>query len=66
MKKLFFIIGSQDLYGDETLKQAERNGREIAEFINESLKEKISVEAMPIVRNCIVPSIVRLPRLRMQ
>ena len=53
MKKLFFIIGSQDLYGDETLKQAERNGREIAEFINESLKEKISVEAMPIVRNCM-------------
>ncbi len=51
MKKLFFIIGSQDLYGDETLKQAEKNGRSIASFLSDSLKEKVVIEAMPIVRN---------------
>ena len=32
MKKLYFITGSQDLYGDKTLAQAENNGKEIAEF----------------------------------
>ncbi len=51
LKKIFFIIGSQDLYGDETLKQAEKNGKEIAAFLNDSLKEKANIEAMPIVRN---------------
>ena len=51
MKKLYFITGSQDLYGDETLKQAEENGKAIAEFFNNKLKEKVLLEAMPIVRN---------------
>ncbi len=51
MKKLYFIIGSQDLYGDETLSKAEKDGREIACFLNEKLGGKVSVEAMPIVRN---------------
>lgn len=50
MKKLFFIIGSQDLYGEETLRQAEKDGREIAEFLDKSL-ENVSVEAMSIIRN---------------
>ena len=51
MKKLYFIIGSQDLYGDETLAQAERDGREMAEFLSTCLSEKACVEALPIVRN---------------
>ncbi len=51
MKKLYFITGSQDLYGDETLSQAEKDGREIAAFLNEKLGGKVSVEAKPIVRN---------------
>ncbi len=51
MKKLYFIIGSQDLYGDETLAQAEKDGREMAAFLDEKLMEKVRVEAMPIVRN---------------
>lgn len=51
MKKLYFIIESQDLYGDETLAQAERDGREMAEFLSTSLSEKACVEALPIVRN---------------
>lgn len=52
MKKIFFIIGSQDLYGSETLKQAEQNGKEIASFLNYSLKGKAAIMAMPVVRDC--------------
>ena len=51
MKKLYFIIGSQDLYGDATLAQAEKYGREMAAFIDEALGDKVMVEALPIVRN---------------
>jgi len=49
MKILYFIIGSQDLYGEETLAQAEKNGREIADFLNERLN--VGVKALPVVRN---------------
>ena len=51
MKKLYFITGSQDLYGDETLAQAERDGREMASFLNDALGDRACVEALPIVRN---------------
>ncbi len=51
MKKIYFVIGSQNLYGDETLKQAEQDGRKIAEFLNEKLSGFAVVEALPIVRN---------------
>ena len=51
MKKLYFITGSQDLYGAETLAQAEKDGAEIALYLNEKLKVKVNVCAMPIVRN---------------
>ncbi len=50
MKKLYFIIGSQDLYGDETLSKAEKDGKEIAEFLCDKI-DGASVEALPIVRN---------------
>ncbi|MBR5152893.1 MAG: L-arabinose isomerase [Clostridia bacterium] len=51
MKKLYFLIGSQDLYGDETLRQAEQDGRCMAEFLDQSLANKVCVEALPIIRN---------------
>lgn len=35
MKKLYFITGSQDLYGDETLKQVAIDSREMTAFLNE-------------------------------
>ena len=53
MKKIYFITGSQDLYGDETLKRAEQNGREIASYLCEKLNEKVRIETMPIVRNSV-------------
>ena len=34
MKRLYFLIGSQDLYGDETLKQAQKDGFEMASFLS--------------------------------
>ena len=49
--KIYFIIGSQDLYGDEILAQAEKDGRKLAEFLDSKLS--VSVEALPIVRNHI-------------
>lgn len=52
MKKIYFITGSQDLYGDVTLAQAESDGREMAAFLAEKLKDSVLVEAKPIVRNC--------------
>lgn len=34
MKKLYFITGSQDLYGEETLAQAEKDSRAMADWLN--------------------------------
>ena len=53
MKKLYFLIGSQDLYGDETLRQAEKDGFEMAAFLDSALGENISITALPIVRNSL-------------
>ena len=33
-KTIYFVVGSQDLYGAEVLKQADKNGAEIASFFN--------------------------------
>ena len=53
MKRLYFLIGSQDLYGDETLRQAEKDGFEMAAFIDSALGENMNVTALPIVRNSL-------------
>ena len=50
MDKLYFIIGSQDLYGEETLKQAEKDGYQMAEYLAGAIGGGYSVEAMPIVQ----------------
>lgn len=51
MKKLYFIVGSQDLYGEQTLKEVARDGREMAEFLNGKLCDLAQVVLMPTVRN---------------
>ena len=51
MKKLYFLIGSQDLYGDETLKQAQSDGYEMASFLNDKLSNTVEVLPLPIIRN---------------
>ena len=44
MKKLYFAVGSQDLYGDECLRQVAEDSRQMAEFLNEKLKDIAEVE----------------------
>lgn len=51
MKKLYFITGSQDLYGDETLKQVAEDSAEMAKFLNGKLKDTVKIVCTPTVRN---------------
>lgn len=37
MKTLYFITGSQDLYGEETLAQAAKDSKEMVAYLNEQL-----------------------------
>lgn len=51
MKKLYFITGSQDLYGEETLARAAENSKEMAAYLNEKLCSIAEVVFQPVVRN---------------
>lgn len=51
MKKLYFITGSQDLYGEATLAQAAADAKEMAAYLGEKLTAIAEVEAKPVVRN---------------
>ncbi len=50
MKTIWFITGSQDLYGEATLAQAEKDSKEMAEFLNGRLGDIAEVKHTPIVR----------------
>ncbi len=50
MKKLYFITGSQDLYGEETLKQVALDSKEMVEFLDSKI-EKVQVVWQPTVRS---------------
>ena len=49
MSKLYFIPGSQDLYGEECLKQVAQDCREMVDFLNEKLGDTITIELLPTV-----------------
>lgn len=51
-----FVVGSQDLYGEETLRQVEKNAREIVSSLNESglLPWKIQPPTVAIDSNAIL------------
>ena len=51
MEKLYFITGSQDLYGEKTLEQVAVDSREIAAYLDKKLSGTVSVEWKPTVRN---------------
>ena len=51
MKKLYFITGSQDLYGEDTLRMAYEDSLRMADYLNSKLGDLVSVECTPIVRN---------------
>lgn len=56
MSKLYFIVGSQDLYGEECLEQVARDAADMAAFLNDALSSDIEVELLPTVidsKTCI-------------
>ena len=50
-KTLYFILGSQDLYGEETLAQAAKDSKEMAAYLNEQLCGIAGVVFQPVIRN---------------
>ncbi len=49
MEKLYFIVGSQDLYGEECLQQVAADAAEMVAFLNEKLSDTIAIELLPTV-----------------
>ena len=49
MSKLYFITGSQDLYGEECLKQVAADSRHMVDVLNEKLGDTITIELLPTV-----------------
>ena len=49
MSKLYFIPGSQDLYGEECLKQVAADCREMVDFLKDRLKDTVDIELLPTV-----------------
>ena len=50
MKKIYFIVGSQDLYGEQVLQQVAQNGKEMSDYIASNIKG-VSVEWKCVVRS---------------
>ncbi|WOO86706.1 L-arabinose isomerase [Mollicutes bacterium LVI A0039] len=46
MKKIWFITGSQTLYGDDTLRQVEVNSKEIVKYLKENTGHDIEFKAL--------------------
>ena len=49
MKKVYFIVGSQDLYGRECLDTVAKDSEKMVKFLNEKLEYIAKLELMPIV-----------------
>ncbi len=49
MKSLYFLTGSQDLYGDETLAQVEKDSREMVAFLADKLKDRVELVWCPTI-----------------
>ena len=54
MEKLYFIVGSQDLYGEECLKQVAADAAEMVAFLNEKLAGNVTVELLPTVETSAI------------
>ena len=54
MSKLYFIPGSQDLYGRECLDQVAADCRGMVDFLNEKLGDVVTVELMPTVETSAI------------
>ena len=38
MSKIYFVVGSQDLYGEECLRQVAEDSKKMASFLNDKLE----------------------------
>ena len=54
MSKLYFIPGSQDLYGEECLKQVAADCKEMVDFLNEKIGDVVTVELLPTVETSAI------------
>jgi L-arabinose isomerase len=51
MSTLYFITGSQDLYGEETLRQVAKDSKAISAYLDEQLKDVVRIVYATTVRN---------------
>ena len=51
MKKIYFITGSQDLYGKEVLKTVAKDSQEMVNFLDEQVGERAKIEFLGVVRD---------------
>jgi L-arabinose isomerase len=51
MPKLYFVTGSQDLYGEETLRQVSEDSKVISKYLDGQLKDVVRIEYINTVRN---------------
>ena len=49
MKKVYFIVGSQDLYGRECLDTVAKDSKEMVKFLNEKIGDIAELVLLPIV-----------------
>ncbi|MBO7709650.1 MAG: L-arabinose isomerase [Lachnospiraceae bacterium] len=54
MEKLYFIVGSQDLYGEECLKQVAADAAQMTAFLNEKLGDIVQIELLPTVETSAI------------
>ena len=54
MNKLYFIPGSQDLYGEECLKQVAADCGKMVDFLNGKLGDLVKVELLPTVETSAI------------
>jgi L-arabinose isomerase len=50
MKKVYFITGSQDLYGEEVLLQVAKDSKVIADYLNDKI-DGVEIEYCSTVRD---------------
>ena len=51
MKKLYFITGSQDLYGEEALKTVSKNSQEIVGFLDKKVANRAEIVFLGVVKD---------------
>ncbi|SKC08647.1 L-arabinose isomerase [Lachnospiraceae bacterium] len=49
MSKLYFVVGSQDLYGEECLRQVAADSQKMVDFFNKKLGDTVTFELLPTV-----------------